>query len=91
MPAIISETRESLGLEEFRRLTENPPDIVISKDRRDDGWRLFRYEGTPVDFSLLENDPEIAFAHKTGFLAKTREQIGERELINLIAKAVVKK
>ncbi len=90
VPAIISDTRESLGLEEFRRLTENPPDIVISKDRRDDGWRLFRYEGTPVDFSLLANDPEIAFAHKTGFLAKTREQIGETDLVRLIAKAVVK-
>ena len=45
VPAVIGETRESAGLEEFRRLDKNPPDIVISLDRRDDGWRLFRYDG----------------------------------------------
>lgn len=89
--AIISETRESLGLEEFRRLEENPPDIVISLDRRDDGWRLFRYEGTPVDFTLIADCPEIAFAHKTGFLAKTRKRISFDDLLILIGKAVTNK
>jgi hypothetical protein len=65
--AMIGETKESAGLEEFRRLDKNPPDIVISLDRREKGWRLFRYDGTPVDFSLISARPEIAFAHKSGF------------------------
>ena len=34
---MIGETRESAGLEEFRRLEENPPDIVISLDRQEIG------------------------------------------------------
>ena len=89
VPAIIGETRESAGLEEFRRLDENPPDIVISLDRRDKGWRLFRYDGTPVDFSLISDRPEIAFAHKSGFMAKTKERLVIDDLIALVSKAVV--
>jgi hypothetical protein len=89
--AIISETRESIGLEEYRRLEANPPDIVISLDRRDDGWRLFRYEGTPVDFTLIADSPEIAFAHKTGFLAKTKKRISIDNLTTLISRAVMLK
>jgi hypothetical protein len=90
VPAMIGETRESAGLEEFRRLDENPPDIVISLDRRDKGWRLFRYDGTPVDFSLISDRPEIAFAHKSGFMAKTKERLGIDDLIALVSKAVTR-
>ena len=88
VPAMIGETRESAGLEEFRRLDENPPDIVISLDRRDKGWRLFCYDGTPVDFSLISDRPEIAFAHKNGFMATTKERLAIDDLISLVSKAV---
>ena len=90
VPAMIGETMESAGLEEFRRMDENPPDIVISLDRRDEGWRLFRYDGTPVDFSLISDCPEIAFAHKSGFMAKTKERMGIDDLIALVSKAVTR-
>ncbi len=90
VPAAIGETRESAGLEEFRRLDKNPPDIIISMDRRDDGWRLFRYDGAPVNFSLIADRPEIFFAHKNGFLAKTKEKLSEDKLVELISRAVIK-
>jgi hypothetical protein len=90
VPAMIGETRESAGLEEFRRLEKNPPDIVISLDRRDEGWRLYRYDGTPVDFSLISDRPEIAFAHKSGFMAKTKERLAINDLIALVSKAVTR-
>jgi hypothetical protein len=88
VPAMIGKTRESAGLDEFRRLDENPPDIVISLDRRSKGWRLFRYDGTPVDFSLISDRPEIAFAHKSGFMATTKERLSVGDLIALVSKAV---
>ena len=87
--AVIGETRQSMGIEEFRRLDNNPPDIVISLDRRSEGWRLYRYDGAPVDFSLLANCPEIEFAHKSGFMAKTRERLPIEILTDLISKAVL--
>ena len=86
--AMIGETRESAGLEEFRRLEENPPDIVISLDRRSEGWRLYRYNGTPVDFSLISDRPEIEFAHKSGFMAKTKERLSIDDLVALVSQAV---
>ncbi|MFC2035973.1 MYG1 family protein [Chloroflexota bacterium] len=89
VPAMIGETKETAGLEEFRRLDENPPDIVISLDRRDKGWRLFRYDGTPVDFSLISDCPEIAFVHKSGFMAKTKERLAIYDLIALVGKAII--
>ena len=91
VPAMLGETRESFGLEEFRRLDVNPPDIVISLDRSSEGWRLFRYDGAPVDFSLLAFCPEIEFAHKSGFLAKTRERLPINDLISLVSKAIIRR
>jgi hypothetical protein len=88
-PAVIGETRESFGLEEFRRLDKSPPDIVISLDRQGNGWRLFRYDGTPVDFNRIADCPEVEFAHKSGFLAKTRERLTVDKLIDLVSKAVI--
>ncbi len=89
VPAIIGETKESAGLEEFRRLVDNKPDIVISLDRRNDGWRLFRYDGAPVDFSRLAGRPEILFAHKNGFTARTKVRLSVDKLIELVGKAVI--
>ena len=88
VPAMIGETRESAGIEEFRRLDSSPPDIVISLDRRDAGWRLFRYDGAPVDFTRIAGRPEIAFAHKSGFMAKTKERLEIDALIALVSGAV---
>jgi hypothetical protein len=63
----------------------------ITPDDRGDGWSLFRYDDDPrLDFSRLEGDPDIVFAHKAGFVAKTRpwpESI--TELRTLVEKAVV--
>jgi hypothetical protein len=89
VPAMIAETTESYGLEEFRRAVADPPDIVISLDKRSPGWRLFRYDGAPVDFSRLADYPEIEFAHKSGFLAKTRDRLPEDQLIALVARAII--
>ena len=91
VPAMFGETTESAGLDEFRRLAKNPPDIVISRDRTGIGWRLFRYDGAPVDFNLIAGNPQIAFAHKSGFLAKTKSLLTMNELINLVSQAVTER
>ena len=69
-------------------LDKNPPDIVISLDRTGSGWRLLRYDGTPVNFALIADSPDIAFAHKNGFMAKTKERLPLAALITLVSKAV---
>jgi len=90
VPAMIGETNESAGLEEFRRLAEDPPDVVISQDRRGEGWRLFRYEGAAVDFSLIADSEQIVFAHKSGFMAKTDGLLPIEDVIALVDRAVIR-
>jgi hypothetical protein len=75
---------------EFRRIEKNCPDIVISFDRRGEGWRLFRYEGVPVDFSQIAGEPEVSFAHKSGFMATTKRRLTQDEVITLVSKAITR-
>ncbi len=45
---------------------------IVYPDRRGDGYGIGRYEDHPqLDFSLLENEPDVHFAHKSGFMCKT--------------------
>lgn len=89
IPAMIGETTASAGLEEFRRAEKHPPDIIISLDHRSEGWRLFRYDGTSVDFNLIADCSEIAFAHKSGFIAKTKDRLPIENLITIVSKAII--
>jgi hypothetical protein len=41
--------------------------------------------------SLISARPEIAFAHKSGFLTKTKELMAIDDLIALLSKAVIGK
>jgi hypothetical protein len=40
-----------------------------------------------IDFSLIENDERVLFAHKNGFVAKTHKKISDEEVIDLIEKS----
>lgn len=45
---------------------------IVYPDRRGDGFGIGRYEDHPkLDFSRVENEPDVHFAHKSGFMCKT--------------------
>ncbi len=45
---------------------------IIYPDRRGAGFGISRYEDHPnLDFSRVENQPDVHFAHKSGFMCKT--------------------
>lgn len=45
---------------------------IVYPDRRGDGFGIGRYEDHPsLDFSLVEGQPDVHFAHKSGFMCKT--------------------
>ncbi len=88
--AIVGDTDDSTGLHRFRDELEDKPEIAISRDRRGGGWRLYRFDGVEViDFARLIGDEKINFAHKGGFMAKTKPEVGFDELAALIEKAQV--
>jgi len=45
---------------------------MIYPDRRNGGFGISRYEDHPaLDFSRVEHEPDVQFAHKSGFVCKT--------------------
>jgi len=81
LTAILVESKNQLGLEDFKKsLVASGLDVAISitHDDRGAGWSLYRFDDHPaVDFSRLDGNLAISFAHKSGFIAKTREMLCE--------------
>ena len=62
---------------------------VISPDSRGEGYGMRRYnDDQRMDFSRLEDEPDVHFAHSRGFIAKTTTTEINR-LKSLIRKAFV--
>jgi hypothetical protein len=60
---------------------------IVYPDRRGGGFGIGRYEDHPgLDFSRVEGEPDVHFAHKSGFMCKTSATTSER-LQQLIARA----
>ena len=67
----------STGLESIIGATVYP-------DRRGQGYGISRYEDDPrLDFSQLDGEEDVHFAHKSGFMCKTTatDPLRLRELI----------
>lgn len=61
---------------------------MVYPDRRGDGYGISRYEDDPrLDFSQLTDEPDVHFAHKSGFMCKTSATDPDR-LRELIARAI---
>jgi len=60
----------------------------VSFDDRGAGYSLYRFDDHPqVDFSQLEGHSAVTFAHKAGFIAKTRSR--DCDPVSLVAGAIV--
>ncbi|EDY83660.1 hypothetical protein VDG1235_3287 [Verrucomicrobiia bacterium DG1235] len=52
---------------------------TIYPDRRNTGYGISRYNDHPaLDFTQIESEPDVHFAHKSGFVAKTTASDPER-------------
>ena len=62
---------------------------TVTLDDRGNGMCLFRLNDSPkIDFSQVENDNHVLFAHKNGFVAKTHNVLDEQELTELFRKSL---
>jgi hypothetical protein len=81
----------SFGLHAFIVEQEKESDVhaLVTPDRRGDGYGLTRYEDCPrLNFSNIEGQADVRFAHKRGFVAKVEATDPER-LKELLGLAVV--
>jgi hypothetical protein len=81
---------EFTGMEDYRAAREEDTPVSVLYDDRGEGYTLFRFDDDPrIDFSKLEGDERILFAHKGGFIAKTLKRLPQEEVAALVEKAVV--
>ena len=87
---MIGLTDDSYGTREYNdTLEKNPVAVTITWDKRGEGWKICRFdEFSEVDLSLLDGHEQIKFAHKTGFVAKTKTRIPVEEVLKLIEMAI---
>jgi len=71
-------------------IDDNSYDIFVCFDNRGDGLMLYRNHDHPrVNFYKLLNHPEILFAHKSGFIAKTKSKnLSSSEVRKLLEAAI---
>jgi hypothetical protein len=85
------ENDPSFGLRAFIVEQEKEDNIhaLVYPDRRGDGYGLTRYEDCPrLNFSQIESEDDVRFAHKRGFVAKVEATDPDR-LKQLLGLAVV--
>lgn len=86
---LIGHTRDATGSQRYSSRLSTPAAISVSYDNRGQGWRLARLnDAAGVDFSRLEGHPAILFAHKSGFLAKTKERLPLEKVLDLVELAI---
>lgn len=81
----------SFGLYAYILETEKQDQVhaLVYPDRRGSGYGMTRYEDCPdLNFSQIENEKDVRFAHKRGFVAKV-EATDPARLKELIAGAMV--
>lgn len=83
---IIGLTDDSTGMDAYWKMIDGRKAAAcITWDSRGNGWKLYRFGDFPgVDFSKIENNPAVKFAHKGGFVAKTFEKISLEEVLELV-------
>jgi hypothetical protein len=77
----------TLGLELWIKLRKRDKDIkvTVTQDDRGPGLALFRRNDDPsIDFSRIEGHPKVHFAHRNGFLCKTKTRLKVEEIDELI-------
>jgi hypothetical protein len=68
---------------------EDVVQVIVYPDRRGAGFGIARYEDHPrFDFSRAGGEPDVHFAHKSGFMCKTSTTVPDR-LKAIILKAIV--
>lgn len=86
---LIGLTDESDGAERYSNGLDTPASVVVTHDSRREGWRMASInDAEGVDFSKLDGHDDILFAHKSGFMAKTKERLPIDQVLKLVGMAM---
>ena len=88
---LVGLTKDLVGLRLYRdNFMKEKASVAVSYDNRGEGWRMMRFNDYEnIDFCNVENDKNVAFVHKGGFLAKTKTLIPLENVLDIIKKAII--
>lgn len=94
VPEALRDDEPAMAVDAWARRAYPGARISVTPDPASDGTTLYRmhtsfFNGIDVDFSNLRDDHRIAFAHQSGFLAKTKGACDELTIRELIEASIV--
>jgi len=85
----IALTEDTTGSLPFFDTLSDPPHIRVNYDGRGEGWSLSTVrDAEGVNFARIAHLPEIKFAHKNGFIAKTHKRLPLDRVLQLVEQAI---
>lgn len=87
-------TEPGLAMDAYRASISQRGDIAVSvtPDPRGSGRTIYRFaDHKRIDLSKAESDPRVLFAHKGGFILKTKPNIKLKDVYELIRMSIIPK
>jgi len=87
---VIDGTFAPQAVQAYRKIHAPNAAVCVSRsDRAGESWMLYRYDDHPaVDFSRLEGNSCVIFAHKGGFIAKLDANCSQVLALQLVNVAI---
>ena len=87
---LIGYTDETSGSVQYCETLDRIPEIRVNYDARGEGWSMaIIKDAEGIDFFKLDGHEEIKFAHKNGFIAKTKKRIPLNNVLELVELAIL--
>lgn len=86
---LLNESDDCFASQRYAEKSDPRVSAMIAYDDRGPGWSILRFaDNNQINLSLIEFEPQIKFAHKNGFIAKTHMRIPLIELKELLNKTI---
>ena len=87
---LIGYTEETIGSIQYCELLEDPPVVRINYDGRGNGWSMSTIKDADgIDFFKVQDHDQIKFAHRNGFIAKTKSRIPLENVLQLVEMSII--
>ncbi|KAA3610289.1 MAG: hypothetical protein D8M58_06290 [Calditrichaeota bacterium] len=87
---IVGYTDETLGSVQYCESLDNPPAVRINYDGRGDGWSMSTIKDADgINFFRVQDHEHIKFAHRNGFMAKTKTRIPLENVLQLVEMSII--
>ena len=87
---IIGYTEETSGSIQYCESLEDPPEVRINYDGRGDGWSMSTIKDADgINFFKIQDNEHVKFAHRNGFIAKTKSRIPLKKVLQLVEMAII--